>query len=928
MQSPPLSPSYPVPERFRFDSLPLADEKAMVHFGKARFTVLSSRLLRLEFSPASVFEDRATALAWFRKRPVPAFEARTRGMAGQEAPADGNASARTLTLETEFLELIYDEGHEDDRENSGAAGFSASNLRIRLKQGGMEWKPGLADPENLKGPLPSVDNKAGAVALPDGILSKRGFGMVDDSGTAVFGEDGWPRERGAAPGSRDLYFFGHGRDYAAAIKDYCSLSGRMPLPPKWVLGNWWSKYWAYEEQELLDLMEEFRRRNIPLTVCVLDMDWHVVKNAHHGGWTGYSWNRNLFPDPAAFLGRLRAKGLRISLNLHPGMGVHPHEEAYAEFRRFMGGDPADGKPVDFDIADPRFAEGYFRFLHHPQEQAGVDLWWMDHGMGKDCRIPGLDDLWMLNHLHYLDSAKEGRRPLAFSRWAGHGSHRYPIGFSGDAHVTWKALRFQPYLTAASANLAFPFFSHDIGGHFHGKEDPELYLRWVQFGLFSPVLRLHSVNSRFAERLPWKLGAEALEIAGFCLRLRHALIPYLYSEMARGFSESIPFIRPLYHAFPEDERSYHCEGQYLFGSGLLVAPFCRPRDSVTRLTAQKVFLPPGGWRHFVTGEYFAGDRLTRFFGALSEMPVFAPEGAIIPMTAPDGNPDLANPAALLLKVFLGAEGAFDLYEDDGETAGHRRGESCQTRIRLEAMEGGWVLTVAAAEGRRDLIPPHRSWTVELFGAGAGAKAVLSAATAEAAPEGGDAEMEGVEYDARRECLTVRLKPRPTDRAFGLKVISQSGDLLSRRNRLAEKIGEYLPAFDLETDTKGKMDPLIPEFIRDPRALQAFHGIVPDSVFETLAEMIADMGFDIVDDEYGGKGYVQLWNNSGAEDLRYRFMARTSYESQGPIPRHHLIQADRNSLEHPERPAIWPKEGWNLIVDYFGIRCKALHPQPHF
>lgn len=150
------------------------------------------------------------------------------------------------------------------------------------------------------------------------------------------------------------------------------------------------------------------------------MDWHITKTGNTSdGWTGYTWNTELFPDPSAFIKWLHEQGLRTDLNLHPARGIHPHELQYEEMAQWMGIDPASQKAIPFDITDPHFAEGYFDILHHPKEQAGVDFWWMDWQQGQKSRVPGLDPLWWINHLHYFDLGRDGRkRPFVFLVGAG------------------------------------------------------------------------------------------------------------------------------------------------------------------------------------------------------------------------------------------------------------------------------------------------------------------------------------------------------------------------------------------------------------------------------------------------------------------------------------------------------------------------------
>jgi alpha-glucosidase (family GH31 glycosyl hydrolase) len=333
-----------------------------------------------------------------------------------------------------------------------------------------------------------------------------------------------------------------------------------------ILGNWWSRYWKYSDKELKELMLEFKNRSIPLSVCIVDMDWHIVENKYSAGWTGYTWNRELFPEPEKFMKFIHGLGLKTALNLHPASGVHPHEERYSEMAEFMGIDPKSEKPVEFDVTDPKFINGYFNILHHPLEDQGVDFWWMDWQQGTNTKMANLDPLFLLNHLHFYDLGRDGvKRPFVFSRFSGMGSQRYPIGFSGDTVVSWESLKFQPYFTLTASNAAYGWWSHDIGGHMFGTEDSELYTRWVQLGVFSPILRIHSTNNPYQDRRPWNQEPDAYEVIKNAMNLRHAFIPYLYAMAWETTEKSIPLIRPMYYYHPENERSYGCKNQYYFGS---------------------------------------------------------------------------------------------------------------------------------------------------------------------------------------------------------------------------------------------------------------------------------------------------------------------------------------------------------------------------
>ena len=604
-----------------------------------RISVITSRLIRLEYQAEGHFTDAPTTFA--RRRDFP------------DVPVTRREGARGLELDTEHLHLVYD-----------GKPFSAYGLTIALKGGNVGisavWHYGDAL-RTLGGTARTLDGVDGEMPVEPGLMARDGFSLIDDSASPEM--DAECRFSARTCPETDLYFFGYGHDYAACLRDYYALTGPVPMLPRYALGNWWSRYHEYSEESYLKLMDAFERAGIPLSVAVIDMDWHVTENPYSSGWTGYTWNPALFPDPARFLRSLHERGLRATLNLHPADGVAAHEKAYEAFCAWMGQDPEKKLSVDFDPADERYMEGYFRLLHHPLEAEGVDFWWIDWQQGGVCAVPGLDPLWVLNEQHYRDIARDGKRGLILSRYAGPGSHRTPVGFSGDTVTTWESLDFQPRFTAMASNIGYPWWSHDIGGHMRGVRSDELSVRWLQYGVFSPILRLHSTKSEFMSKEPWAYGGEAERIMTEWLRLRHRLVPYLYTAMERTHRCGEPLVRPLYHAWPDCAEAYEEENQYLFGPSLLVCPITRPMNPALALGSADAWLPEGKWYDFFTGQIYTGGRKLTLWRDLAHCPVLAPAGGIVPLS--DEPRADRNPAAMTLRVFAGADGAYTLYEDDGE-----------------------------------------------------------------------------------------------------------------------------------------------------------------------------------------------------------------------------------------------------------------------
>ncbi len=576
--------------------------------------------------------------------------------------------------------------------------------------------------KNLKGTARTLDQARGEVKLLDGVVSLDGAAVVDDSKSLIISENGEIVPRKGK--STDIYVFCYGHDYIEAVRALFRLCGEAPLIPRYALGNWWSRYHAYSEQTYIDLMLEFKKRNIPLTVATIDMDWHWVNigkqfpdfKAKWGdyyiimdGWTGYSWNTELFPDYKRFLSTLHSMGLKTTVNLHPANGVRSFEDMYEDMAKAMDMDPAEGKRVDFDITDPKFINAYFDILHHPYEENGVDFWWIDWQQGKKTKTPGLDPLWALNHFHYLDKQREGIRPMILSRYAGIGSHRYPLGFSGDTHMKWSALAFQPYFTSTASNCGYTWWSHDIGGHCSGEHNFEMYTRWVQLGVFSPILRLHSTNNELSGKEPWNYCKQAENIVSDFMRLRHSLIPYIYSMNRRTNKDARALCEPLYYIEPEEKEAYECKNAFMFGSELLVCPVTTKRDKYTRTAVTFVYLPEGRWTNIFNGKIYKGGHTVRVSSELEEMPVFAKEGAIIPMSLDEGN-SVANPEKLKLKIYRG-NNSFTLYEDDGETFSYKNDEFSETEITVA--EENESLCVKLSGGRKfSFMPEKREYTFEL------------------------------------------------------------------------------------------------------------------------------------------------------------------------------------------------------------------------
>ena len=690
---------------------PYAYASNVIRWGNYRVTVLGTRLFRMERSENGKFRDCATQAIWYRDMPQQNFSVAW----GEHKTVIDTGECRLILHENREQVCVELNGKSVRLDNFG--NLLGTYRTLDCCDGDIHFK------HWIEGDIPY------RIELSKGVCSKTGVAIIDDSNSLSFTQDGEVINE-KADGS-DEYIFAFGDDYRGAVCALYALTGNTPLVPRYALGNWWSRYHVYTDKEYLRVLSAFEEREIPLSVATVDMDWHwsdsaalekmaaeqgknsfeYLGNSMWGGhgWTGYSWNTELFPDYRDFLKKIKAKGLKITLNLHPSDGVRFWEDQYEEMKNALALDTTSQYHIPFDFSYSGFINAYFEVLHRPYEEDGVDFWWIDWQQkpiawydSEECTY---DPLWALNHYHYLDNADGHKTPLLLSRYAGIGSHRYPLGFSGDTFVTWKTLAYLPYFTATASNVGYTWWSHDIGGHHMGEKSDELYLRHVQYGVFSPINRLHCSCYDTMTKEPWLYGNGAGETAVTFLRLRHALIPYLYTASHQTSEQGRALIEPLYYQW-KNAQAYNYKEEYLFGSQLLVAPVtsrCFP-DGYARVRA---WLPEGKWTDIFTGDSYEvkeGGKEITLLRDKDSIPVLIKEGGILPLSMDKGNA-YDNPANLEVWSYKG-NGEYTLYED-----GKEQGNDgvLLTNFVSEYTESEGVCTQAltiTADGDASIIPQNR------------------------------------------------------------------------------------------------------------------------------------------------------------------------------------------------------------------------------
>ncbi len=678
----------------------MAHPDAVVRSGKARFTVLTPEMIRIQYSDRSLFEDRATFAIVNRRLPVPAFTA---------VEKDGY-----LEIKTSALTLKYKIGGVIDGRKPSA---EVLNISMQLNGRPVLWYPGKDDAMNLKGTTRTLDGQIGdnkRQELENGLLSRAGWSIIDESPLARRGDgsttfafdkqvDGidWVAEP-VDKQAIDWYFLGYGHQYKKALGDFIKVAGRQPMPPLYVLGYWYSKYQRYTSDEFMEIVNDVKRFNIPMDVMIFDMDWHTQ------GWTGWTWDRTAIPDPEGLIEWMHQHGLKVSLNLHPADGVDDDEDFFNDLREDMGLDKQT-KRVPWNLSDGRFYHNMFKHIIRARERQGVDFWWLDWQQNLTSKyVDGLGETFWCNHVFYNDMRlnRPNHRPLIFHRWGGLGSHRYPIGFSGDSFTTYGTLAWQPYFTATASNVGFGYWGHDLGGHQQtGGNDPEIYLRWMQYGVFTPIFRTHATNWEGIERRIWKYPnfPSLLET----VKLRYALMPYIYTAARQAYDTGVSLCRPLYYEWPEVNNAYLFEDEYMFGDDILVAPVVTKPES-DGMTARRTWLPEGRWFDVCRNKVVEGNRTFTDRYAMEEIPYFFRAGSVIVNNPPMMNLN-TRPDRLILKVVPGGNGQTKLYEDEGDTEGYKQGAYTTTTISHE----GNTLTILPREGKFAGMPESRSYTVEFL-----------------------------------------------------------------------------------------------------------------------------------------------------------------------------------------------------------------------
>ncbi|MHB1457725.1 MAG: glycoside hydrolase family 31 protein [Armatimonadota bacterium] len=650
-----------------------------------RFQVLSETLIRMEYSPTGTFEDAPTVSVLNRND-------------WQDVSVKSQSSHGWLEINTDKMSLRY---------KIGSGSFNAENLTIAWKgsRGESTWRPGDKDDANLGGVLPTMDNITEFKDGP-GTLSKNGYFMLDDSRSPIRdAKSKWitPRKEND---SQDWYFFVYNHDYPHMLGELAKLLGPIPMIPRYMLGAWFTSRADYAQNQWEMIADQFRERSLPLDIFVLDScSWT------NSIWSGYDWDYEQLPDPKGFFAWCKERGIKVSMNEHYAALTLESDHSFETIRKNMGL-PTDTEEIPHNLADKKYADMFMNQLHKPAFDMGLSFWWQDGW--ADAKMEGLDDALWTREIEYLGSEKiTGKRTFMFCRLgSGWGSHRYGSYFTGDMTSNWPTLELMVDSAIKGGNMLVAWVNHDTGAIFGVKIDDELYLRWLQFGAFNPIFRLHSL---WGMRLPWEYGDAGVACYKKFAGLRYSLLPYIYSYARTAHDTAMPLVSGMYLQYPEQENAYKYTLQYMFGKEILVAPITETGGG--KPVSKDVFLPAGeNWFDYFTGAIYKGGQVISYECPLERMPLFVRAGSVIPM-APDMDFTDQKPVdPLTLDVYAGKPSEFKLYEDDGISFDYKKGGFAWTTINFEDAEksGDYYVNIAAVKGKFKGQLSKRRYIIKIHG----------------------------------------------------------------------------------------------------------------------------------------------------------------------------------------------------------------------
>lgn len=637
----------------------IPEQKNIITGDKYRFSILSPRLIRIEYNKDNKFENRATSLVVKRNFGSTNFTV--------------EQTELSLTITTEYFTLTYVKGTP----------VNSKNLKVKVNGTDREWYPSHKEIRNLGSINYSLDYLENNLKLDKGLYSFDGFATLDDSTNLVLENDNFiPREP-----TYDMYLFVYNKDLGLCLQDYFNLTGYPPMIPRYTLGTWWYKNDPYNMYDIDNILKEFYDNHLPISVFLLGDKWHNREE-------NFTYDRTLF-DTNILNKYYKSKRVKFGLTINPELPIYPKDPLFNTLSNAINN--YDNKYLSFIPLNNNTISIYLNTVISNLKSTGINIFNIDYNNEKDKQ-----GLFLLNHYHYV-IANLNEVGVILSRNPGIAPHRYPIIYSGQTRVSWDTLKALPTYNNSAANLGITWHAHAIGGYYGGIEDDELYLRYIQFGVFNPIFILAGDTGKYYKREPWKWNQLNLSVIRTYMQLRNKLIPYIYNEGYNYHEYGVPLIQPLYYKYPKiyDEPNY--VNQYFFGSRIMISPITKKKNIEMNRVVQHIFIPSGTWYDYFSGKKFAGNKYYVNFYKDEDYPIFVKEGSIIPMSLDDTSDLPRNMEIQIFPAENGLYSSYELYEDDGISL-NKNYNYIITKMNLDRVENGYKFTIAKKDGNLNV--PNR------------------------------------------------------------------------------------------------------------------------------------------------------------------------------------------------------------------------------
>lgn len=647
----------------------LSNIDSIIKGEKYRFTVLTERLIRLEYSESSKFTDNLTVSIRNREFPKPEFNIID--------------TSTTLEIETKYFHIVY----EKEAPLIGPSNNPSMYFYVKINNTDEVWYPNKKDNENIRGNYRSLNDNLNGETL----FSRNKYAVIDESLSPVIDENGYFN---FVDSKTDIYLFVYNNDFSLALQDYLTLTGKASLIPKYSFGNILLDNRKINSENVIKTIEEFKNIDIYLSTYILG---NFQKEN-----TVFLFDKDRFENPKELIKNIHKMGVFLGIKVNPQNGFNEKELNYVELRKFLS--PDNNNLIPCEGNDAKFIDTYIKALIRPIKENGIDFIMNDYE-------GDIYSMWGLNHYTYLNEArKESTRGFIISKNSTISPHLYPITYTGDYVSSFENLEkiverqnaYYSNLSIMQANL--------INGSSNYINNPNLYIRSLQYNIFSPVSILEFSDLKYNISKPWEYGGEYLNLSKELLNLRQRLVPFLYSEYYNYSHKGFLMFQPLYFSMPDALKYKEYKKEYYLANTFLVVPIVKDFVKSTRYTKVDYFLPKGNWYNYFSSEFYEGAKKYSSYFRIDEYPIFVRPGSVIVKNNDLYPYSYTNPKNLLIEFFPGAGKTYMLYEDDGISQKYLEGNYMKTQISYRNELKEYTIDIKPIEGKSGVIPEFRNYTL--------------------------------------------------------------------------------------------------------------------------------------------------------------------------------------------------------------------------